>query len=50
MGDTVMEISKDELNVSIRAVKDYRQKSTEIETLASFRVPAEAPKIEIKSS
>jgi alkaline phosphatase D len=50
MGYTVMEISKDELNVSIRAVKDYRQKSTEIETLASFRVPAGAPKIEIKSS
>jgi alkaline phosphatase D len=48
MGYSMMEINKNELNVSIRAVKDHRQKSTEIETLASFRVAAGAPKIEIK--
>ena len=50
MGYTIMDVSKNELNVSIRAVKDHRQKITEIETLANFRVPAGAPKIEFKST
>jgi alkaline phosphatase D len=50
MGYTIMDVSKSELNVSIRAVKDHRQKITEIETLANFRIPAGAPKIEFKST
>jgi alkaline phosphatase D len=48
MGYTVMEFNKNELNVAIRAVKDHRQKTSEIETLAKFRVPAGAPKIEVQ--
>lgn len=48
-GYAIMEVTKNELNVSIRVVKDHRQKTTEIETLASFRVQAGVPKVEVKS-
>lgn len=47
MGYTLMEVNTNELRVSIRAVKDHRQKTSEIETLAKFQVPAGAPKIEL---
>jgi alkaline phosphatase D len=49
MGYTIMEVNKNELNVSIRAVKDHRQKISEVETLANFRVQTGTLKIEIKS-
>jgi alkaline phosphatase D len=49
MGYTIMDVSKNELNVSIRAVKDHRQKVSEVETLANFKVQTGTSKIEIKS-
>jgi hypothetical protein len=47
MGYTMVEVNKSELHVSIRVVKDHRQKTSDIETLAKFRVPAGTPKIEV---
>jgi alkaline phosphatase D len=47
MGYTIMEVNKSELLVSIRVVKDHRQKTSDIETLAKFRVPVGTPKIEV---
>ena len=48
MGYTILDVNKNDLNVSIRAIKDHRQRSSDIETLASFRVAAGSSKIEFK--
>lgn len=44
-GYAIAEFSKKELNVHLRVVKDHRQKETEVETLASFKVMAGSPQI-----